>query len=116
MGIEQILTIIGTIGGVEGIVHFSKWWLSRKATARQDAATAEAAENENYRRQIEWYEKRLAERDAKIDKIYIELREEQAARLDELRARHEVELKLAEAEAKKCLKRGCGDRVPPSEY
>ena len=75
-----------------------------------------AAENENERKQVSWLEERLAERDKKIDALYIELRTEQAARLEEVHRRHEVELQLAEAEVKKCHKRGCNDRIPPSDY
>ena len=65
---------------------------------------------------MDWLESRLAERDAKIDHLYEELRAEQKARLEEIHRRHEVELKLAEAEVKKCHKHGCGDRIPPSDY
>lgn len=83
---------------------------------RQDVAEVVASENENERKQVSWLEARLAERDKKIDAIYAELRAEQAARLEEVHRRHEVELQLAEAEVKKCHKRGCGDRIPPSDY
>lgn len=75
-----------------------------------------AAENEIERNQVSWLEARLAERDKKIDAIYSELRAEQTARLEEVHRRHEVELKLAEAEVRKCHKRGCTDRIPPSDY
>ena len=60
--------------------------------------------------------KRIAERDAKIDGLYAELRLEQKAKLEEVHKRHEVELELAEANVKKCHKRGCSDRQPPSDY
>ena len=83
---------------------------------RQDVAEVVASENEKERKQVSWLEARLAERDKKIDAIYVELRAEQAARLEEVHRRHEVELQLAEAEVKKCHKRGCGDRIPPSDY
>lgn len=112
----ELLTIIGTIGGIEGIVHFAKWWFSRKATKRQDEATAEAAENRNDREQVDWLEKRLMERDNKIDSIYGELRTTQSKHMEEIHRHHETQLKLQDAECKKCLKRGCGDRIPPSEY
>ncbi len=116
MGINELMAIIGTAGGIEGLIQAGKWWLSRKAARRQDEADAEAAENENGRKQIDWLEKRLSERDAKIDGLYNELRQEQNARIEEIHRRHEIELMLAEAEAKKCHKRGCVDRIPPSDY
>ena len=116
MEIAEILTIIGAIGGIQGIIELVKWWRSRKVQDRQDVAEVVAAENENERKQVSWLEERLAERDKKIDAIYAELRAEQTARLEEVHRRHEVELKLAEAEVKKCHKRGCVDRMPPSDY
>lgn len=112
----DVLTIIGGIGGIQGFIELVKWWRGRKVQDRQDIADVESKENENDRRQIDWLEKRLAERDAKIDRIYEELRAEQNARLEEVHRRHEVELKLAEAEVKKCQKRGCLEREPPSDY
>ncbi|MCM1517540.1 MAG: hypothetical protein NC117_02740 [Pseudoflavonifractor sp.] len=112
----DLLAIMGMVGGLQGIIEAVKWWRGRKTRDRQDVASVVAAENENERKQVDWLEARLAERDTKIDHIYAELRAEQNARLDELHRRHEVELQLAEAEVRKCHKRGCKDRVPPSDY
>ena len=67
-------------------------------------------ESENERKQIAWLEERIAQRDAKIDTIYVELRQEQAAHLDE------IQLKLKEAEAKRCDVHRCDRRQPPSDY
>ena len=116
METANILTIIGGIGGTQGVIELVKWWRGRKVHDRQGVADVVAVENENERKQISWLEERLAERDRKIDAIYAELRAEQTARLEEVHRRHEVELKLAEAEVKKCYKRGCTDRMPPSDY
>ncbi len=116
METSDLLAIIGGIGGIQGIIELIKWWRGLKVQDRHDVADVTALEDENDRRQVDWLEKRLAERDAKIDRIYGELRAEQNARLEEIHARHEVELKLAEAEVKKCHKRGCADRIPPSDY
>ena len=114
METADILTIIGGIGGIQGFIELVKWWRGRKVHDRQDVADVVAAENENERKQVSWLEARLAERDKKIDDIYAELRAEQTARLEEVHRRHEVELKLAEVEVKKCHKRGCADRIPHS--
>ncbi|MDE6860944.1 MAG: hypothetical protein K2J65_11095 [Duncaniella sp.] len=116
MGTADVLTIIGGIGGIQGIIELVKWWRGRKVQDRHDVAEVVAAENENERKQVGWLEARLAERDKKIDTLYVELRTEQAARMEEVHRRHEVELKLTEAEVKKCHKRGCADRIPPSDY
>lgn len=116
MDVTQILTIIGGVGGVQGIIELVKWWRGRKVHERQDVATVVAAENENERRQVDWLESRLAERDTKIDALYAELRTEQKAKLEVLHRCHEVELQLKEAEVKKCHKHGCSERIPPSDY
>lgn len=112
----DMVTLVGTAGGIQGVIETIKWWGSRKLTRRKDEADVSSLENENGRKQIDWLEKRLAERDAKIDSIYAELRKEQELRLQELNGRHEVELKLTDAEARKCCVRGCSSRIPPSEY
>lgn len=116
MDLNILITIIGAVGGIQGLIELAKWWRGRKIKDRQDVADVEAKEAENHRRQVEWLEKRIAERDAKIDGLYAELRLEQKAKLEEVHKRHEVELELAEANAKKCYKRGCSDRQPPSDY
>lgn len=116
MEVTDTITLIGAIGGIQGVIELIKWWRGRKVQDRQDVATVVASENENERKQVDWLESRLAERDAKIDHIYAELRAEQAARLEEMHRRHEAELKLADAEVKKCHKHGCKDRIPPSDY
>lgn len=116
MNITDIITLVGTVGGVQSLVEIGKWWQSRKISRRKDEADVKATENQVTRSQIDWLEKRLAERDAKIDAIYAELRKEQTLRIGEIHQRHEAELRLAEAEARKCIIRGCSQRQPPSEY
>lgn len=111
-----IITLIATLGGFEGIRWGVSAWINRKTNARKEDAAADAAENENERKQVDWLEKRMAERDAKIDSLYAELRQEQSAKLDEIHKRYEVELKFKEAEMKRCDVRGCGNRQPPSDY
>ncbi len=116
MDVMELVTVVGTIGGLQGTVEVIKWWRGRKMSDRRDAAEVIANENENDRRQIDWLENRLVERDKKIDAIYAELRAEQAAHLEDIHKLHEVEIKFAEAEIKKCHKHGCVDRIPPSDY
>ena len=116
MGLNEWLAIIGTLGGFEAIKWVVNFYVNRKTNARKEDASADAMENENERKQVEWLEDRISQRDAKIDALYIELRQEQAAHLDEIHKRHETELKLKEAEMKRCDVRGCGKRQPPSDY
>ena len=116
MEFSDVIALAGTIGGMQGLVEMIRWWQTRKIKSREEEASVVAVENENGRSQIDWLEKRLAERDAKIDALYVELREEQTLRIGEIHGRHEAELKLADAEARKCIIRGCERRQPPSEY
>ena len=116
MEISDITILIAAFGDVQGITEAVKWWRGRKVQDRHELVGVEAKEKENNRKQVDWLEKRLGERDAKIDALYIELRNEQNAKLEEIHLRHETELQLKEAEVKKCCKRGCGDRMPPSDY
>lgn len=112
----DLITLLGTAGGLQCVVEAVRWWLSRKLRRREDEAAVSAVENENDRKQTDWLESRLAERDAKIDAIYAELRKEQELRIGEIYQRHEVELRLAEAEARKCCVRGCQNRIPPTDF
>lgn len=112
----DLITLITTVGGIQGLTEAIKWWHSRRLRRREDEAGVSALENENIRKQTDWLEARLAERDKKIDTIYAELRAEQALRIEEIHLRHEVELRLTEAEAKKCCVRGCASRIPPTDY
>lgn len=115
MEITDIMTLVGAAGGMQGIVEIAKRWHSRRMEMRKEEADITAVENQNRRQQIDWLEKRLAERDAKIDSLYAELRQEQTRRIDEIHQRHEVELRLTEAETRKCLVRGCPSRIPPED-
>lgn len=116
MELNEWLTLIGALGGLEAIKWVANFYVNRKTNARKEDAAADSMENENERKQVDWLEKRLAERDAKIDAIYVELRQEQSAHLDDIHRKHELELKLKEAEIKKCDVRGCTNRQPPSDY
>lgn len=116
MGLNDWLAIIGALGGLEAIKWIANFYVNRKTNARKEDATADSMENENERKQVDWLEKRLAERDTKIDAIYAELRQEQAAHLEDIHKKHELELRLKEAEIKKCDVRGCTNRQPPSDY
>lgn len=116
MGLNEWLALIGALGGLEAIKWIVNFYVNRKTNARKEDATADSMEDENERKQVDWLEKRLAERDAKIDAIYVELRQEQAAHLDEIHKRHETELKLKESDMKRCEVRKCLEREPQTGY
>lgn len=116
MELNDWITILGTLGGLEAIKWMVNFYVNRKTDARKEDASADSMEDENERKQVDWLEKRLAERDAKIDAIYVELRQEQAAHLDEIHKRHETELKLKESDMKRCEVRKCLEREPQTGY
>lgn len=115
MGLSEWLAIVGTLGGFEAIRWVITFWVNRKTNARKEDAAADAAENENERKQIAWLEERIAQRDAKIDALYIELRHEQQAKLEEIHKRHGIELQLKDAEYNRCEMpdNECHRRIPP---
>ena len=116
MELNDWLAILGALGGLEAIKWMVNFYVNRKTDARKEDASADSMEDENERKQVDWLEKRLAERDAKIDAIYVELRQEQAAHLDEIHKRHETELKLKESDMKRCEVRKCLEREPQTGY
>ena len=115
MGINELLALIGALGGLEAIKWVVNFYVNRKKNARKEDAAADAAENENERKQIAWLEERIAQRDAKIDALYIELRHEQQAKLEEIHKRHGIELQLKDAEYNRCEMpdNECHRRIPP---
>ena len=116
MELNDWLTILGALGGLEAIKWIVNFYVNRKTDARKEDAAADAAENENERKQVAWLEERIAQRDTKIDAIYVELRQEHAEKLQLIHDKHELELRLKESEIKKCDVRGCSNRQPPSDY
>lgn len=113
--LETILTIIGAMGGIEGIKWALRAWVNRKTDARKEDAAADALEIDNEKNQVSWLEERITQRDLKIDALYVELRQEQSAKLEEIHKRHEVELALKDALHNRCdlPDNECIKRIPP---
>jgi predicted RNase H-like nuclease (RuvC/YqgF family) len=107
-----IAAIVASLGGRE----FFTWLSNRKAYARRENANAEDAELSVHEKQIERYEQRLMQRDAKVDAIYRELREEQRRNLDLIEKVNKLELELEVSALQKCEVRGCASRQPPTKY
>lgn len=107
-----IAAIIASLGGRE----FFTWIANRKAYARKENAAAKDAELTLHEKQIERYEKRLSERDAKVDALYRELREEQKKNLDFIETINKLELDKELLGIQKCEVRGCNLRQPPGIY
>lgn len=116
MELNDWVVLITALGGIEGVKQLIKWWVGRKVELRKEVATVDNLEEENERKQVKWLEDRISQRDIKIDALYVELRDTQSALLGEVHKRHEVELKLKEAEFRRCDVRKCADRKPPSDF
>lgn len=117
MGVDlnTILAIIGAMGGGEGIKWAIRAWVNRATDARKEDAAADAMEIDNEKTQVSWLEERITQRDLKIDALYVELRQEQSAKLEEVHRRYQVELALKDAEHNRCdMSDGdCSRRIPP---
>lgn len=123
MGLNEWLAILGSIGGLEAIRWGVTFWVNRKTNARKEDASADGMEIQNLLNiinaqsaQIDNQEKRMAVRDSKVDFLYSENNKLRSEQLELIKDRHELELRLKEAEIKKCDVRGCANRQPPSDY
>ena len=92
MELNDWLTILGALGGLEAIKWMVNFYVNRKTDARKEDASADSMEDENERKQVDWLEDRIAQRDTKIDAIYVELRNEQNDKLIWIHKCHELEL------------------------
>ena len=95
MDINSIATIAATILGSIGGLEFFRWLGGRKKD------------------NVVWLEERITQRDLKIDALYVELRKEQADKLNWIHKYHELELLYKEAEWNRCNVRHCEGRIPP---
>ena len=69
MELNDWLTILGALGGLEAIKWMVNFYVNRKTDARKEDASADSMEDENERKQVDWLEDRIAQRDTKIDAI-----------------------------------------------
>lgn len=123
MGLNDWLAILGAIGGSSTITWLITFLANRKTNARKEDASADGMEIQNLlniitalETQIDNQEKRMGARDTKVDFLYSENNKLRAEQLELIKDKHELELRLKEAELKKCDVRGCANRQPPSDY
>lgn len=120
MGLNDWLTILGALGGLEAIKWIANFYVNRKTNARKEYASANAVEIQNLltiidslNKQIERLEKDMVGRNSKVDFLYAELRKEEEKVLEKLSELHVVELQLKEAELSRCDLWECLKRIPP---
>lgn len=123
MGVNDWLAILSAIGGSSTVTWLITFWANRKTNARKEDTSADGMEIQNLLNiinaqsaQIDNQEKRMAARDTKVDFLYSENNKLRFEHLELIKKGHELELKLKEAEIKKCDVRGCSNRQPPSDY
>ena len=123
MSLNEWLAVLGAVGGTSTITWFVTFWVNRKTNARKEDAGADSMEIQNLlsiitaqSAQIDNQEKRMGVRDTKVDFLYSENNKLRSDQLELIREKHELELRLKEAELKKCDVRGCIKRQPPSDY
>lgn len=113
MELNDWLAIIGGFGGLKAVRWGVTFWVNHKTNARKEDASADSMEDENKRKQVDWLEERIAQRDAKIDALYVKLRNEQSDKLAWIHKCHELELQLKDAEHNRCDRPDseCGRRM-----
>ena len=102
----SIVSIALSSGALAGLAYY-------KPRRRMENARAEDAEIKNRNNMYESLEKRLADRDTKVDILYSELRKEQAAHLETLHKLHTEQLLSKDLEYDKCKRTMCRRRIPP---
>ena len=118
---EQLSTIIQILGSLITLVVLPLLLLRSKT--KQAAAEADKAEADNistyaneWKELYEKKEKRVAELDEKIDRLYQDITKYRDT-IRELSERNsELAVQNQALEFRKCNKHGCPDRIPPSEY
>lgn len=103
---SALLGVISALGGL-GLVRL---FVFGKAERRKLDTDNDGVRDENSRRQIDWLEKRVAERDKRIDKIFSELRNEQRETIGLMKKLHQLDSNLRFAYLMKCDVVNCKDR------
>ena len=123
MGMNELLALIGALGGWEAVRWVVNFYVNRKTNARKEDASADAAEIQNLLNvisnlsgQLDKSDARMTSRDGKVDFLYSENNKLKAEKLELIKKNYELELCLKEAEIKKCDVRGCANRQPPSDF
>jgi len=119
MDINTLLSIIATIGGIEGVKFLFNLKANKRkanASAKTEEITARTQEFELYKKQIEYLQNRLETRDNKVDFLYAELREKENQVLRLTAENNALELKAQEADLWRCNILDCEHRMPPKDF
>lgn len=129
---EQISNVLTLIGGIVSTVllpllgvflFYGQKKRKEEAETKKAEAAAKKSETDNITAYAAEWKKNYEEEKAtvsrlndKIDQLYVE-KENDRTRIRELMEKNtKLELEKLKLEVTKCLKRGCKDREPPSDY
>lgn len=102
-----IISVITSLGGFTFISRLmNRKWEKQKLTVENIGMMEETG-----RKQIDWLEKRITERDRRIESIFLELRKEQNGTIELLRKLHELQMRLREEQYYRCERKACPSRI-----
>lgn len=113
---EFIIAFVTAFGGLEAVKWLVQVCIHRKTDARKRENDVSEQEREAHRRHVDWLENKFQQYHETIERLYAELYEEQLDKETWIKRFHELELTLKEAEIRKCDKRGCPNRKPPTDF
>lgn len=123
MGLNEWLLLLGGLGGIQGCIELIKFWIKRKSMKKQANAEATHADLINLNDYADsWKELyteakvEIKELNAKIDSLYIDIRNLRECKANHIKNEHRLELENEALKIKECKKRGCIERDPPSDY
>ena len=123
MGLNEWLTILGALGGLEAIKWIANYSMNRKSIKKQASAEATHADLTNLNDYADSWKKlyteaksEIKELNTKNDTLYVDLKQLRDCKTEHVRNEHRLELENEALKIKKCDVRGCASRLPPSEF
>lgn len=111
--LADILTIVGAMGGIEGIKWGIRAWVNRKTDARKEDAQADVEEFKALREYNEFLQKQLSDKEERFVEQTGRLRQIQDELFTLKESYSNVKLELA---LKRCERKQCGEREPRNGY
>lgn len=113
MGFEEILTIIGAMGGFEAVKWLIGFFANRKTNKRIENVHADVEEFKALREYNEFLQKQLSEKEERFVEQTGRLRQVQDELFTLKESYSDVKIELV---LKRCEKKKCGDREPQNGY